>query len=58
MKPNEQTKVKRPCAVCGESQHRKRVWEKWHSKVLCYACASKGWTFDADGNTKQRERRV
>ena len=49
--------VRRPCIVCGESQYRRKVWERKGSgkneKVLCFACAGQ-WSMWIDGSAYSR----
>jgi len=45
----------RPCAVCGKDQARKKVWEKYYKKVICYPCHDDGWSFWPDGSTYNRK---
>jgi hypothetical protein len=48
--------VKRPCAVCGKSQYRKRVWEQFGKGVICYSCGI-DWEFDDYGGVRRRPNR-
>jgi hypothetical protein len=50
------TTVKRPCSACGQSQARRKVWEKYGKQVICFACAGKGWTFDREGKPVNRSQ--
>jgi len=39
----------RLCVVCGKDQYRKRVWETWGKRVICYECGPQ-WSFWPDGS--------
>jgi hypothetical protein len=48
--------VKRPCAVCGKSQYRKRVGVWFGKWVICRSCGI-DWEFDDYGSVRRRPNR-